>query len=321
MSVVASNWRQLQLAESSVQPNSKQVKECWKQLQLVGISWKNLQMLPAVCLVRKKEKAGTMLAYVACCGSLGIINERGVLCMAACKCEHTLRKGGSLWHLLFIAWSPLKYKEVLNCLEVQLVPFKMENGMRACTWTVEGCSSLPLAHLIDGTCCWENAEGHSVFVLPVVANGTVVLPIGEMAGQVNLGRALPFVALSLSLANTEQNVSLHSFYRTENSSFPLPSLPSDNPSRDLWETCVIDPVSSWASPPSPLPLIAWCSSKRGLSETLGAFETVYYCSTRWLLWLWISYYSWWLPSPRRLWIYWLVRGFGDCVRPQSRWYL
>jgi len=46
------------------------------------------------------------------------------------------------------------------------------------------CSSLLLAHLIDGTHCWEKTEGHSVPVLPVVANNTVVLPVGELAGQV-----------------------------------------------------------------------------------------------------------------------------------------
>ena len=116
----------------------------------------------------------------------------------------------------------------------------------------------------------------------------------------------------------EQNASLLSFQRTENSSSPLPSLLSGNPKREFWEAWVTDPVSSWASPPSPLPLIAWFSSERGLRETLGAFETAYFCGTRWLLQLWISYYSWWLPSARRLWIYWLVRWFGDCVRTQSR---
>ena len=131
----------------------------------------------------------------------------------------------------------------------------------------------------------------------------------------------PSAPLPYALCLKKQNASLLSFQRTENSSSPLPSLPSANPTRDFWEACVFDPVSSWASAPSPLPLIAWCSSERGLRETLGAFETAYSCGTRWLLWLWISYYSWWLPSPRRLWIYWLVRGFGDCVRPQSRWYL
>ena len=69
-------------------------------------------------------------------------------------------------------------------------------------------------------------------VLPVVAHSTVVLPIGELAGQVNLGRVLPFVALSRSLANTEQNASLLSFQR-KNSSSPLLSLPSANPTRDF----------------------------------------------------------------------------------------
>jgi len=56
-------------------------------------------MLPAVCLVRKKEKAGTMLAYIACGGALAIINEREkerkMFYMLAYMCEHTLRKGGS----------------------------------------------------------------------------------------------------------------------------------------------------------------------------------------------------------------------------------
>jgi len=56
-------------------------------------------MLSAVCLVRKKEKAGNILAYVTCGGALAIINEREkereVICMVACKCEHTLRKGGN----------------------------------------------------------------------------------------------------------------------------------------------------------------------------------------------------------------------------------
>ena len=45
------------------------------------------------------------------------------------------------------------------------------------------------------------------------------------------------------------------------------------------------------------------------------------CGTRWWLQLWISYHYWLLSLPRRLWICWLVRGFGNCVRPQSRWYL
>jgi len=48
---------------------------------------------------------------------------------------------------------------------------------------LQGCSSSPLAHLFDGTHCCENTKGHSVPVLPVVENGTIVLPVGELAGQ------------------------------------------------------------------------------------------------------------------------------------------
>jgi len=46
--------------------------------------------------VCKKEKAGTMLAYVACGGALATLNERKrkVICMLLCMCEHTLRKEG-----------------------------------------------------------------------------------------------------------------------------------------------------------------------------------------------------------------------------------
>jgi len=43
--------------------------------------------------------------------------KRKVICMAA-----------------FIAWGPLKYKEILNYLEVQLISFRMESGMHAYAW-------------------------------------------------------------------------------------------------------------------------------------------------------------------------------------------
>ena len=89
--------------------------------------------------------------------------------------------------------STRRYLIILRCC------LSIQSGecRRACAWTA-GCSSLPHAHLFAGTRCWENAEGHSVHVLPVEANGTVVLPVGELAGQENIGRALPFLALSPS---------------------------------------------------------------------------------------------------------------------------
>jgi hypothetical protein len=76
--------------------------------------------------------------------------------------------------------------------------------------------------------------------------------------------------------------------------------------------------ASRAFSPSPLPLQAWCSFMRGFGGNPSV--CIWGCifgGTRWWLWLWISYYFWWLPSPRRLVICWLVRGFSDCVRPQS----
>jgi len=133
--------------------------------------------------------------------------------MAACKCEHTLRKGGSHWPLLFIAWGPLKYKEVLNCFEMHLVPFKMESGRSACAWTAEGCSSLPLAHLFDGTRCWENTKGHSVPVLlPVVANNTVVARWESWLSKWFRPSTPFFLALCLSWT---QNRTLHYFLSRE----------------------------------------------------------------------------------------------------------
>jgi hypothetical protein len=50
-----------------------------------------------------------------------------------------------------------------------------------------------------------------VHVLPVEANDTIVLLVGELAGQGNIGRALPFFAL----------LSLSREYRTERSLLPF----------------------------------------------------------------------------------------------------
>ena len=63
-SVVAGNWRQSQPVKSFVQCNSRQVI---RKLEAVAAGWKQLKEftnVPVVCLVRKKEKAGIMLAYV-----------------------------------------------------------------------------------------------------------------------------------------------------------------------------------------------------------------------------------------------------------------
>jgi hypothetical protein len=73
-------------------------------------------------------------------------------------------------------------------------------------------------------------------------------------------------------------------------------------------------------PPSPLHSHGWCLLLRGVEGTLVHAFVIQFGGTRWWLQLWYSCYSWWLSSPRLLVIDWLVRGFGDCVRPQSRWH-
>jgi len=50
-----------------------------RKLEAVTFSWNQLKEftnVAAVCVVRKKEKAGIIPAYVVCGGALAIINER-----------------------------------------------------------------------------------------------------------------------------------------------------------------------------------------------------------------------------------------------------
>ena len=57
-------------------------------------------------------------------------------------------------------------------------------------------------------------------VLPVVENSTIVLPVGELAGQGNIGRALPFLALALS---REYRIERFTSFFPENRELELPS--------------------------------------------------------------------------------------------------
>jgi hypothetical protein len=81
-------------------------------------------------------------------------------------------------------------------------------------------------------------------------------------------------------------------------------------------------VCSWESEEHLFPFLSFSKLGahliEGLETLVCAFEVAYLvalgggCDCGFLITLW------WLLSPRRLVIYWLVREFGDCVRPQSK---
>ena len=119
---------------------------------------------------------------------------------------------------------------------------------------------------------------------------------------------------SFSLALVKQRTEKKALYRLlcHSQGFVLHSSERAS-SRDRFESS--KRISSLSSP---FPWLVRFGERSWGNPSIHA-SVIHICGT--MLWLQslIFYYSWWLPSHRRLVLDWLVRGLGDCILRQSRW--
>jgi hypothetical protein len=162
-------------------------------MKAVGTSWNQLKVFTAADCWPSRAKEGMAVrdhASIRACGeALAILNERE-------KEKGDLHACMQMWTRFEERRQPLTYANYsmgstqvqggTNLLCCAARPIWSGEVAVVHAHGLQSCSSLPLAHLIDGTHCWENTESHSMHVLlPVVENGSIVLPVGELAGQVN----------------------------------------------------------------------------------------------------------------------------------------